>query len=106
MSANAAPRRYSGVVDSFSAHQTNGTSAPLLMCQRTWLPPQQFSRKLSQSAPEEEREREREEAELVSLHSEYTDVGAYSGSCFVVGPRMAVCVLNVGVLQSCTVREG
>ena len=62
MSANAATHSYSGVGDSFTAHQTNSTSAPLLMCLLTCLPPQQFSRNLSQSTPEKgkgERERER-----------------------------------------------
>lgn len=58
MRAKAAPHSYSGVLDSFTAHQTNSTSAPLLMCLLTCLPPQQFSRKLSQSAQEKGGEKE------------------------------------------------
>lgn len=63
MRANAAPHSYSGV-DSFTAHQTNSTSAPLLMCLLTCLPPQQFSRKLSQSSRQKGGEKRQQSANV------------------------------------------
>lgn len=53
MRANT-PHGYSGVPNSFTAHQTNSTSALLLMCVHTFVPPQQLSIKLSESTHEKE----------------------------------------------------
>lgn len=65
--ANAALHSCSGILDSFTAHQTNNTSAPLLMCLLTCLPPQQFSTNLSQNTRERAREGEREKAAAESI---------------------------------------
>lgn len=99
MRANATPRSYSGVLDSFTAHQTNSTSALLLMCLLTCLPPQQFSTKLSEGTREKEGEKEAAaECELVCAHG---DLLACTVQAFVniQYPGLLVLFVHVNVGQ-------